>query len=72
MQDWLRPLLSVLKITSPEVTRQLQVAMVAVGSLFPFCPPFLLSFTLLPRLVCGDRPLLRVLSEDKSGYSLSS
>lgn len=58
MQDWLRPLLSVLKITSPKVTRQLQVAMVAVGSLFPFWPSYPLSFTLLPRLVCRARPLL--------------
>lgn len=71
MQDCLRPLLSVLNITSPEVTRQLLVAMVAAGSLFPFWPPYPLSFTLLPRLVCGDRSLLRAPSEDKSGCSLS-
>lgn len=35
-----------------------QVAMVAVGSLFPFWPSYPLSFTLLPRLVCRARPLL--------------
>lgn len=72
MQDCLRLLLSALKITSSEITRQLLVAMVAAGSLFLFWPPYPLSFTLLPRLVCGDRPLLRAPSEDKSGCSLSS